>query len=76
MIFKKKKGNNLLIIFKNRAIPIEEAEKLKKNYNIHLFMEASAKNGFNVENMFCEAAKLLYEEYQQDKSSQIESKVK
>jgi hypothetical protein len=39
-------------------------------------MEASAKNGFNVENIFCEAAKLLYEEYQQDKSSQIESKVK
>ena len=39
-------------------------------------METSAKNGFNVENMFCEAAKLLYEEYQQEKSSQMDSKVK
>jgi len=38
-------------------------------------METSAKNGFNAENLFCEAAKLLYEKYQQDKSSQIDTKV-
>ena len=27
-----------------------------------LFMETSAKSGFNVEELFCNAAKILYEE--------------
>ena len=27
-----------------------------------LFMETSAKSGFNVEELFCRAAKILYEE--------------
>jgi hypothetical protein len=38
-------------------------------------METSAKNGFNAEKLFCEAAKVLYEEYEQEKKSQIDTKV-
>ena len=29
---------------------------------MNLFMETSAKSGFNVEELFCRAAKILYEE--------------
>ena len=38
-----------------------EGKTIKDNHRIDLFMEASAKTGFHVEEMFCQAAKVLYE---------------
>jgi hypothetical protein len=35
---------------------------MKDNYRMDLFMETSAKSGFNVEEIFFRAAKILYEE--------------
>ena len=46
-----------------RVISKEMAEEFAKNNNIHLFMETSAKTGFNAQNVFIEAAKLLYEQH-------------
>ena len=38
-----------------------EGKTIKDNHRIDLFMETSAKTGFHVEEMFCQAAKVLYE---------------
>ena len=36
---------------------------MKTDYNLDLFIEASAKSGLNTEYIFVEAAKLLYNDY-------------
>ena len=36
---------------------------MKTDYNLDLFIEASAKTGLNTEYIFVEAAKLLYNDY-------------
>ena len=36
--------------------------KMQKDYGFDLFMETSAKTGFNAEELFVEAGKLLFEE--------------
>ena len=41
----------------------ETAQKFKDNYDIDLFMETSAKTGFNTQELFVEAAKILYKDY-------------
>ena len=46
-----------------RKVETERAMKFKEDYNIELFMETSAKLGTNVEELFVEAAKLLYNDY-------------
>ena len=46
-----------------RKVETERAKKFKEDYNIELFMETSAKLGTNVEELFVEAAKLLYNDY-------------
>ena len=46
-----------------RAISKEEGEKLRNEKNIDLFLEASAKTGFNAKNVLVEAAKILYRDY-------------
>lgn len=38
-----------------------EGKTIKDNHRIDLFMETSAKTGFHVEELFCQAAKTLYE---------------
>ena len=43
-------------------ISSEQGEDLRKKNNINLFMETSAKSGFNVMNLFCDAAKILFED--------------
>jgi hypothetical protein len=58
-----------------RKLNKEVAIKFKNDYNLDLFMEASAKSGFNAKNVkyfifirnkfqiFIEAAKILYNDY-------------
>ena len=46
-----------------RAVKKELAEKFQKDYELDLFLEASAKTGFNTKELFAEAAKLLFNEY-------------
>ena len=48
---------------KSRVIQKEQGEKLKEEYGIEYFIEASAKTGFNVQEIFIKAAKLLFQEY-------------
>ena len=44
-------------------MPKEKAMKYKDDFEFNLFMETSAKTGYNTEELFIEAAKLLYKEY-------------
>ena len=46
-----------------RLIKKESAEELVKDHNIDLFMETSAKTGFNAQDVFIKAAKMLLEDY-------------
>ena len=46
-----------------RQVSAEDGEKMKTDYNLDLFIEASAKSGLNTEYIFVEAAKLLYNDY-------------
>ena len=68
----KTKGNpdiNLFLI--GNKCDLENERKVEKNEgqnfcnsnNMKLFMESSAKTGFNAQNIFIEAAKLLYEQH-------------
>ena len=50
-----------------RQIPKEMGEEFCKNHGIQFFLETSAKTGFNAQNVFLEAAKLLYEQHLQYK---------
>lgn len=43
-------------------IKTENAEKIVDENNIDLFLETSAKSGFNVNKIFCEAAKILFQD--------------
>lgn len=46
-----------------RKVDTERAKKFKEDYNLDLFMETSAKLGTNVQQLFIEAARLLYNDY-------------
>lgn len=50
------------------------AEKLKNDCGFDLFMEASPKTGFNAQEIFIQAALLLYNDYIKNKKE--ESKIK
>ena len=52
----------------------EMAEKLKNDCGFDLFMEASPKTGFNAQEIFIQAALLLYNDYIKNKKE--ESKIK
>lgn len=47
----------------DRKVSKEHGTTYAKNYNLNLFMEASAKTGFNAQNIFIEAARILYDDY-------------
>ena len=49
-------------IDKERKIPKELAEEFCKENGVDYFVETSARTGFNAQNVFVEAAKILYEE--------------
>ena len=48
---------------KERVISSEQAKKFCEQYEIDFFMESSAKTGMNVQEIFIEAAKVLYKDY-------------
>ena len=47
----------------SRLVPKEQAMKYKEEFELDLFMETSAKTGFNTKELFVEAAKVLYDDY-------------
>ena len=57
-----------------RVISKEQGEKMKEDYGFDLFMETSAKTGFNAEDLFFQASKLLYKEYNKFQTQRIDSK--
>ncbi len=54
---------NKIDLEKNRVIKKEEGEKFAQDNKLNLFMEASAKTGINAQNIFIQAAKVLYENH-------------
>ena len=54
---------NKIDLDKDRKISKEEGEKFKEVNKLDYFMEASAKTGVNAQNIFVQAAKMLYEDY-------------
>ena len=47
----------------DRKISKEEGEKYKEEHHLDLFLETSAKTGYNAKNVLVEAAKMLYNDY-------------
>ena len=60
----------------NREISSNEAENFYKDHSMNLFMEASAKTGFNAENIFVEASKILFDEYSKYTTDKINKNIK
>ena len=46
-----------------RVVQTEEGQKYAEENNLDKFVEVSAKSGFNAQNIFIEAAKILYDDY-------------
>ena len=47
----------------DRKISTDEGKKLKRDFDFDLFMETSAKSGFNAKEMFINIASILYKDY-------------
>ena len=47
----------------SRLITTEQGQQLQKDFDFDLFFETSAKTGLNTEELFVEAAKMLYKNY-------------
>ena len=54
-----------------RVISTEQGLQMQKDYEFHLFIETSAKTGFNAEKLFIEAGKVLYNEYMKLRNQSI-----
>lgn len=52
-----------------RVITREEGEKYCSDYQLNYFCETSAKTGLNAKNVFIQAAKVLFEDFQKYKDS-------
>lgn len=46
-----------------RKVQTESAQELAKNYQMSLFMETSAKTGFNAQEVFIQAVRVLYKDF-------------
>ena len=68
-------GNKIDLV-DSRKVLKEEAEKFKDDYMLNLYMETSAKTGFNAKEIFVEAARVLFNEYNQYKKVDGEKKIK
>ena len=61
---------NKLDLEESRLVPKEKALQIKKDFDLDLFMETSAKTGFNAQEIFIQAAKVLYDNYNLYKQNQ------
>ena len=52
-----------------RRVTKDSGQDFSENNKFNLFMETSAKTGFNAQNLFIEASKLLYEQYVKNKDT-------
>ena len=59
-----------------RKITTEEAKKFQTDYELNLYMETSAKTGFNAKEIFVEAARVLYKDYVKYKKADENKKIK
>ena len=66
---------NKIDLADNRKVTQEEARKFKDDYMLNLYMETSAKTGFNAKEIFIEAAKTLCKEYNKYKKIDEEKKI-
>ena len=67
---------NKIDLADSRKVTEEEATKFKDDYMLNLYMETSAKTGFNAREIFIEAARVLFKEYNQYKKVDEEKKIK
>ena len=67
---------NKIDLADTRKVTEEEARKFKDDYMLNLYMETSAKTGFNAREIFIEAARVLFKEYNQYKKVDEEKKIK
>jgi GTPase SAR1 family protein len=67
---------NKIDLADSRTVTQEEARKFKDDYMLNLYMETSAKTGFNAREIFVEAARILFKEYNQYKKVDEEKKIK
>ena len=54
---------NKVDLEESRLVPKEKALQFKKDFDLDLFMETSAKTGLNTQEIFVEAARVLYFDY-------------
>ena len=67
---------NKIDLEQTRTVSAEEARKFQSDFDLNLYMETSAKTGVNAKEIFVEAAKTLYNEYNQYKKLDEEKKIK
>lgn len=56
-----------------RVVTTEQGETFYKQNQLNLFMESSAKTGFNVQQIFIKAAEILYNDYNKYKKESFDS---
>ena len=54
---------NKIDLEKDREVNCEQGRKLETDYNLDFFIECSAKEGTNIEAIFGQAAKILYNDF-------------
>ena len=67
---------NKIDLEETRVVTNEEAKRLQTDFEMNLYMETSAKTGFNAKEIFVEAAKVLYREKNKYKKVDEEKKIK
>ena len=67
---------NKIDLEENRKVSQDDAKKFKDDFMLNLYMETSAKTGFNAKEIFIEAARVLFKEYNKYKKIDEEKKIK
>ena len=68
-------GNKIDLV-DTRQVTTEEAKKFQTDFELNLYMETSTKTGVNAKEIFIEAARVLFKEYNQYKKVDEEKKIK